>query len=395
MSMPSGQTVTERNLVERETIVVIDDDYAMRFSCTQILSKSGFHVETFEDGIRGLEAIARLQPDMVVVDLKMPGISGMEVISRVREINPLIIIVVITGYATIGTAVEAMKAGAYDFLPKPFTPDELRLIINRGLERRHLLIESRRLEMERDILKRRFLTFVSHELKTPLVAIHQYLDLLNNLGDTQEAKETRQKWIGRCLKRSEEMRALIEDWLTLSTIESDTLSRKRIPVDLKELVARILATCAEEAIANDISLTTDFPGAGYVVRGDPNCLSVLFHNLMVNAIKYNKPHGTVCVVGESSNGEVAIAVRDTGIGIPKEYQPFLFDEFFRIEGDGQRKTAGTGLGLPICRKIVSELGGSIEVESELGAGSTFRIRLPLDAGDPQHGVPENEAAGPT
>ena len=141
----------------------------------------GLRVETFEDGARGLEGVAELKPGLVVVDLKMPGISGMEVISRVHEIDPQIIIIVITGYATIDTAVEAMKSGAYDFLPKPFSPDELRLIVNRGLDRRRLALESQRGEVERALLKRRFVTFVSHQLQTPLVAIHQYLDVLNHL----------------------------------------------------------------------------------------------------------------------------------------------------------------------------------------------------------------------
>ena len=129
--------------VEQETIVVIDDDYAMRLSCRKILSKMGFRVETFEDGAQGPEGVASLKPGLVAVDLKMPGISGMEVITRVHEVDPEIIIVVITGYATIDTAVAAMKCGAYDFLPKPFSPDELRLIVNRGLERRRLALESR------------------------------------------------------------------------------------------------------------------------------------------------------------------------------------------------------------------------------------------------------------
>jgi DNA-binding NtrC family response regulator len=129
-----------------ETIIVIDDDYAMRLSCERILSKTGFVVQTFEDGARGLAAVAELRPALVLVDLKMPGLSGMEVIPRIREIDPNAVIVVITGYATIGTAVDAMKAGAYDFLPKPFSPDELRLIVRRGLERRQLELGSRQCE---------------------------------------------------------------------------------------------------------------------------------------------------------------------------------------------------------------------------------------------------------
>jgi len=139
----------------------------------------------------------------------MPGISGLEVIARVHEIDPQIILVVITGYATIDTAVEAMKSGAYDFLPKPFSPDELRMIINRGLDRRRLALESQRAEVDRALLKRRFVTFVSHQLRTPLVAIHQYLDVLKHLDQAKDDPARRLEWLDRCLKRTEELQDLI------------------------------------------------------------------------------------------------------------------------------------------------------------------------------------------
>ena len=111
----------------------------------------------------------------------MPKLGGMEVIKKVHEIDPDICIVVITGYATIGTAVEAMKAGAYDFLPKPFTPDELRLIVSRGIERHELALKSIQLKKEKEELEHRFILFVSHQLQSPLSAVQQYLAVLQHL----------------------------------------------------------------------------------------------------------------------------------------------------------------------------------------------------------------------
>lgn len=209
-----------------ETVVVIDDDYTMRLSCGKILAKMGMPAETFEDGSRGLAAVAAAKPAMVIVDLKMPGISGMEVISRVHEIDPQIVIVVITGYATIDTAVQAVKCGAYDFLPKPFSPDELRLMVNRGLERRRLALEAERHEAEQTLLKRRFVTFVSHQLRTPLVAIHQYLDVLKSLDEKADDPARRKEWLERCLARIEELQDLIADWLTLARVEGDSDQRE-------------------------------------------------------------------------------------------------------------------------------------------------------------------------
>jgi signal transduction histidine kinase len=355
---------------------VIDDDYAMRLSCGKILAKMGLRAETFENGALGLEGVAGLKPGLVVVDLKMPGISGMEVIARVHEIDPQIVIVVITGYATIDTAVEAMKSGAYDFLPKPFSPDELRMIVNRGLERRRLALESQRYEVERALLKRRFITFVSHQLRTPLVAIHQYLDVLQHLGPAEDAPARRQEWIDRCLKRTEELQSLIADWLTLARVEGGTLFRERVKADLQQIISDILKTYQEMAAAEGVSLEACLPEEALYVWGDRSCLSVLFDNLITNAIKYNKPGGKVTVSGGLSGGEVVVAVADTGLGIPERYRPFLFDEFFRIKEEGAKRTEGTGLGLHISKRIVSEMGGSIDVESQAGIGSAFRVRLP-------------------
>jgi signal transduction histidine kinase len=126
--------------------------------------------------------------------------------------------------------------------------------------------------------------------------------------------------------------------------------------------------------------------------GDRNCLSVLFDNLITNAIKYNKPGGTVTVNGAVAAGEVVIAVADTGVGIPEKYRPFLFDEFFRVKDESAKKTAGTGLGLHISKRIVSEMGGTIHVESQVGAGSVFWVRLPA-AHDPEAGIGSQNDAG--
>jgi signal transduction histidine kinase len=333
-------------------------------------------VETFEDGLQGVEGVSRLRPGLVVVDLKMPGVSGLEVIARVHEMDPLAVVVVITGYATIDTAVEAMKAGAYDFLPKPFSPEELRLIVNRGLERRRLLLETRHGEMERELLKRRFVTFVSHQLQTPLAAVHQYLSVLKQFEDLGEIEAKRREWIERCLKRSEEMQALIRDWLTLARLESDRLARPPVRVELGQIIGNILATYEPTAAAERVTLEAQVPEQGCWVKGDPNCLNVLLDNLIVNAIKYNRPEGRVTVSAAQEGEEVALAVVDTGVGISPEHRQFLFEEFFRVRGEGVKKTPGTGLGLAICRRIVTELGGSIKVESEPGTGSTFRVRLP-------------------
>lgn len=371
-------------------LVVIDDDAAMRLSCRQILVKSGYQVEVFADGAQGLAAVARLRPALVIVDLKMPGLSGFDVLRRVHELDPTIVVVVITGYATIETAIETMKAGAYDFLPKPFSPDQLRLLVARGLERRRLQLAGSALEVEREMLRRRFVSFVSHQLKAPLAAIHQSLDVLRRLEGEPEIEAKRRQWIDRCLERAAEARALIEDWLTLSRIEADSLVGRREPVEVAPLLAHLVDVQRERAAGEGVALALALPESPCVVEGDSTSLGVLLENLIDNAIKYNRPGGEVAVTLEADSGEAVVTVRDSGEGIPPEALPFLFDEFFRAQA-ARGKVRGSGLGLAICRRIATEMGGTIEVESTVGTGSTFRVRLPAQgaattAGDPAEGV---------
>jgi two-component system, sensor histidine kinase and response regulator len=365
-----------------QLLIVIDDDYAMRLSCRQILGKAGYRVAAYADGAQGLAAVARLRPALVIVDLKMPGLSGFEVLRRVHELDPTIVVVVITGYATIETAIETMKAGAYDFLPKPFSPDQLRLLVARGLERRRLQLASSALEVEREMLRRRFVSFVSHQLKTPLAAIHQALDVLRRLEGSPDVATKRAGWIDRCLERTTEARSLIDDWLTLSRIEADSLVGRREPVDLGALLSHLVETQRERAAEHEVTVELVLPATGPRVEGDPTCLGVLFENLLDNAVKYNRPGGSVKVeaaADRDGDGEVAVVVRDTGEGIPEEALPFLFDEFFRAQA-ARGKVRGSGLGLAICRRIATEMGGTIDVESTPGAGSTFRVRLPIQQG---------------
>ena len=241
--------------------------------------------------------------------------------------------------------------------------------------------------VERELQRRRFVTFVTHQLKTPLVAVHQFLDLMQRLEETPDAAAKRSEWLARCLVRTEELQRLIEEWLTLARLEGGTLGRQRIRVDVRPLVATVLESYRTLAASREVSLAQELPEDACPVHGDPICLTVLLDNLVTNAIQYNRPGGRVGVCARRAPGEVVITVEDTGAGIPRDALPFLFDEFFRVRRPGNH-SRGTGLGLHICRRIVTEMGGTIEVESTEGAGSTFRVRLPLYA------APGGGEAGP-
>ncbi len=363
---------------ETGRVFVIDDDDIMLLSCRRILEKAGYRVETFSSGLEGIRRIQEVRPELLLVDLKMPELDGLQVIERVRAVDPDIVIAVITGYATISTAVDAMKAGAYDFLPKPFTPDELRLIVNRGHERWRLAMESRRLRHEKEEAERRFVTFVSHQLKSPLVAAKQYLDVLLYTSKGDLAPKT-EEWLVRAQTRLDEMLCLIRDWLELSRIERGTPCEPGACCDLGEVVAQVLDAAGAQAQAAGVTLEARLESAAVAVRGDKVSVGTVVSNLVSNAIKYNRVGGRVTISAAEDAGTAVVEVSDTGIGIPDEALPELFREFYRVKSDRTRDIPGTGLGLAICKRIVTDLGGTIGVRSRKDEGTTFVVRLPIAA----------------
>ncbi|MBN2012209.1 HAMP domain-containing histidine kinase [candidate division KSB1 bacterium] len=357
-------------------IIVIDDDEVMRMSCEQILVKQGFDVELFDNGISGLERIRQRQPDLLLVDLKMPRIGGIEVIQTVHDLNPDVIIIVITGYATVDTAVDAMKAGAYDFLPKPFTPDELRLIVQRGIERRQLHAHSVALRHEKEKMQRQYITFVSHQLQSPLVAVQQFLEVLKHLGDAPNKAQLQEEWINKSLHKIKDLLALIRDWLKITKIDSGTLIEKTCPIDVIEVIQDIVETFRDQAQEKQLEINVSLPAQIEPILCTEECIHALLENLVVNAIKYNRHNGVISITVDNINTHVQITVRDTGIGIAADELPFIFDEFHRVKSGATKHISGTGLGLTICKKICDEVGGSIAVESSEGEGTTFTVQMP-------------------
>ena len=356
-------------------ILVIDDEESMRDSCCQVLSKNGYRVETAEDGDSGLQKVRQMKPDLVLVDLKMPGMSGMELLEKIEDIDPNIVSVVITGYATIESAVEAMKRNAYDFLPKPFTPDQLRIVASRGLERKRLTLASARLQREKEIMRENFVTLASHQLRSPLASAKQYLAVIlagfagDVAGKQKQMMEKASEYIDGLLQ-------LINDWLDMSRIEAGNLTEKFESVAIDAILAESVELMKPLAEAKNVTLQTYFRDGLPTVQGDKETLKQAFTNLLSNAINYNKEGGMVTVATSEQDDCLAVDVADTGIGISQENLSFIFDQFFRVKAKETRCITGSGLGLPIAKRIIEAHNGSIKVVSELGKGTTFSIFLP-------------------
>ena len=355
-------------------ILVIDDEEIVLDSCKQILVKGGFEIQTAENGTLGLSLIEEYQPDLVFVDLKMPGISGFEVIERSQLIDPTIVMIVITGFATIGSAVEAMQRGAFDFLPKPFTPDELRLITRRGLEKRKLVLETLALRREKEMLREHFAAIVSHELKSPLAAVQQYLIALTGELSGQLTEDQHRRF-DRMQTRIDDLMKLIHTWLRAITVDIESIKENFKPTSIPIVISKAVESVEPHAVRKDISIQTSIEDDLSYVDGDEGTLVEAVVNIVGNAVKYSPTGSHIDITASSSDNQVMIRIQDDGIGISKEDLPFIFEDFYTTKSN-QDVERGSGVGLALTRRILEAHEGTISVKSEIGRGSTFELCLP-------------------
>jgi len=363
-------------MADRQTVLVIDDEEAIRDSCRQVLTKSGFDCHTAIDGIEGLHVAHQVEPDVILLDLMMPGIDGLSVLKQVLETHPNTVCIVITGYATIESAVDAMKRGAFDFLPKPFTPEELRLIVTRGIEQRKLLQETAELRAEKERMKQYFITIVAHELRSPLLLVKQYLDLIVG-GKMGTIDDTAREMLEGAHGTLTGLLDIIADWLELSRISAGDIAGGMEETELWPVLESVVEEMKPFAEARNVSLRLEPPPDSCAVNAHAKSMAVVFKNLISNAIKYNRPEGTVTIEGLCIDGNLRVQVRDTGIGIPEKEIPFIFEDFFRVTSSKTADIPGTGLGLSIVKKIVEGHHGTVDVESSENEGTAFEVRLPL------------------
>ncbi len=365
-------------------VLITDDEMGMRAGVKRILRDYTVHVPSVEGEIgftvdeagTGEEALQKIQdrpPDILLLDYKMPGISGLEVLKQVGEMDVETLTIMVTAYASIETAVTATKQGAYDFLAKPFTPDELKNTVRKAAARIILAKEARQLAEEKRQVRFQFIRVLGHELKAPLNAIDGYLQLMQQhvLGDDLAAYV---ESVNRCQSRLEGMRKLIADLLNMTHIESGKRERRLRPTDLAELVRASIETMAADAARNDITFQFQ-PDGPLEMNADRDEVEMILNNLLSNAVKYNRPGGQVEVGLRRKNQRITISVADTGIGMTETESQKLFDEFVRIKNEKTIDIPGSGLGLSIVRKLVDLYDGETRVESRPDEGTRITVVL--------------------
>jgi len=372
-------------------ILVVDDELGIREGCKRALTPHGFEVEVAENGPTGLRKLREGRFDMLLLDAMMPGMSGLEMWQQARQLDPDLICIIITGYATVELAVQAIREGAHDFIAKPFTSELLLQVINRQLERRQLRREAERVqvlqeearelarakaELEKlETIEGRFMLNMVHILRAPVAVLQNSIQLIRK---GYVPSEDQPALLERAEQRAGELLTTLDDLLILAYLKEGVGLTKAETVSVADVLEGVLATVKGQADQQGVTVTVEATDRPHIAA-NPDHVKALWTHLLSNAIRYTPEGGriTISLQVDLEQGQVVGAVSDTGIGVAVEDIPRIFEEFYRTEEAKAMQETGTGLGLPIVQQVVEMYGGTIEVESAVGQGSTFRFTLPL------------------
>jgi signal transduction histidine kinase/AmiR/NasT family two-component response regulator len=303
----------------------------------------------------------------------MTGMDGVATLKALKGLRPRMEVVMSTGHASLESAIESLKSGAYDYVPKPYAPEQLFGVLAKALEHRRLTAKVDELETA-NRLKSEFLANMSHELRTPLNAIVGYTSLL--LEGAYGAPPAEQASVlDRVLVNSKNLLALINNILDISKLNAGMMPVFLEDFDAAALIREVAQTLQCLATQKGLRLEAEAPQP-VPMRSDKTKVKQILINLTANAIKFTEKGGVLLRASPSEGGEVRLDVQDTGPGIAAEHLGYIFDKFTQVDGSVTRAHGGTGLGLSITHKLCELLGGAISVASRLGEGSVFTARLP-------------------
>lgn len=348
-------------------ILIVDDEDIVLKSCQRIFRDHDYEIDTASSGEEGLEKVKKGNFDLVITDLKMPGMGGMELLKRLRKEHGDITVIIFTGYAKVDTAREALKLGAFDYIPKPFTPEELRVVVENAFDSRKSDSEAKMLDL---------MAIVSHELKSPVSVVHTTADTLYQ-GYFGNLDPDQKKIIETIIRNCMYLEDIIRSYIDLSRMEIDDLESFKKKVNLvQEIIQPIVEMPEMASNTSGMRIVTDFQ-VSPEVSVDPNLIKIVVTNLLNNAIKYGKKGTDVKVSLAEDDGKYRLTVYNEGVGIPeKDISERLFSKFGRLKQPGTEGIKGSGLGLYICKKIIEKHSGSIYAESEPGQWVRFHVIIP-------------------
>ncbi len=375
-------------------VLAIDDDAAIQSYWRKLLPKLGHDAVIAANGTEGIK-LARSQPfDLVVTDLSMPGLPGQRVLETVRAELPDVDVIVATGHGTLESAVDALRAGAYDFLVKPFSLRDVKRLLDRQVEKRRLGVENEELRQanarlrELSLLKEKFLAITSHELKTPVTILTAVTDLL--LGDLDLDPGEQHELLEKLGEVTRSLREIVEGMHDLSEARQGATTLDLDAVCLRDLLAAVVDEMAAEAVQRGVAVELVAGGPAWEgYPADEARLRRAIRQLVRNGIQYTPDAGRVTLRLDAwqsrEGGEEGpeILVEDTGVGIDPEQQRLVFDAFYETADTDHHHTSATafqggglGIGLSMVLETITAHDGRVTLASEPGEGTTVRILLP-------------------
>lgn len=376
-------------------VLVVDDDPMIRQLLNEALTMEGYQATTAEDGEKALQALEKHAVDVIITDLSMPGMNGLELIRRTNIDHPHVPKIIITGAGTLENAIEAIRIGAYDYIRKPLNLGELWIVLDRAVKNRSLVlsnlkyqqqlqesnqrleqrVKERTDELVRSMrMKDDFLSHLSHEILTPLAPLKGYLSIMHqNLADSETVAES----LDAARKEAARLHQLLEGLINLSRLVTGETGLMKMSTDLNSCIEKIMESEREKADRKELVLTATLDRELPCFQADASKIEQVVTSLLSNAIKFSETGGTVTLSSFRRGKQVILQVSDSGIGIPLAEQTRVFDAFYQVDGSTRRKHGGIGIGLSLARKLVELHGGGIDLESTTGNGTTVTVTIPL------------------
>lgn len=359
---------------ERASLLIVDDERGPAESLRMIF-KPSYNVFTASGGQQALEILHSTPIDVVTLDLRMPAMSGVEVMERIKEYDPDVEVIVVTGYSSLDSAIRGLRHGVFDYISKPFDVPQISDLVRRAVARRRVNLRARR-------MKEDFLANLSHELRTPLSAIIGYSTILaEELGKVVEPDQ--RMALERIQANSYELLNLVEGVLLLNALDAGEIALNIRPFNLGDSIRRAVEKFQQAANDKGLLLRMELaPGALSAISDEEKVERVLWA-LLDNAVKFT-PSGMVSVAVRRAPqpGALEIEVSDTGIGMQREEIVRAMEGLSQGDMSARRRFRGLGLGLRMATRLVELLGGDLRVRSEAGQGTQFIITIPARNNSP-------------
>lgn len=368
---PNESSIFFTRLVLMNTILVVDDERLIRELCCHALTE--YRVLLAEDSEEALRLYEKEPVDLVLSDVMMPGSSGLDLLCQIKRLDPNAVVVIMTGFSEKEVILQALKEGADDFIHKPLNLLMLKSVVEKALTKKILKEEVAHLK-KLDRFKNNFLSLISHKFKTPITAISLFLQ--NTTHGVYETSDSGfNASAAMALDEAKHLTKMVDDLLVFSAVMEGAENIEREPSDLNLLIANALSLSRDKKSKPGIE-TDFFHQKIPMLQLDRKKISFALQQIIDNAYKFSGEEGHVAISIHSDESRACVMVSDTGIGMPAEELPKIFEKFYQIDPDNTGQVRGFGLGLFYAREFIRQHDGGIMVDSHPGLGTTVTITLP-------------------